>query len=249
MNMKETVKRVIPTSIIEYRRRLILASTRKKQISSISMSQAGQDCWVYGEVFNEAENGFFLDIGAHEGVSLSNTFILETRYNWRGICIEGNPNTFPYLQMNRSCRCINICVDSQDGVVAFALRGVMSGIISDDCDNIDKEENTVEVTTTMLEKILIQENAPSLIDYLSIDIEGAEDRALLGFPFSDYMFNCMTIERPSEKLRNVLKSHGYILIKEIPGLDCFYIHSDFKKRYIENTCLFGSKKFLTRRWN
>jgi hypothetical protein len=61
-------------------------------------SQAGQDLWVFGEVFNEQRSGFFLDIGAHDGVVLSNTYVLENRYDWRGICIEANPDTFEELK-------------------------------------------------------------------------------------------------------------------------------------------------------
>src|SRR6516165_1652379 len=39
-------------------------------------SEAGQDLWVFGEVFNEQRNGFFLDIGAHDGVTISiHTFL------------------------------------------------------------------------------------------------------------------------------------------------------------------------------
>ena len=48
----------------------------------VSMSQANQDCWVYGEVFNEKRNGFFLDVSTHDGLHLSNTFLLENRYQY-----------------------------------------------------------------------------------------------------------------------------------------------------------------------
>lgn len=38
--------------------------------------------------------GFFLDIGAHDGIELSNTYVLEKKYNWSGICVEANPYSF-----------------------------------------------------------------------------------------------------------------------------------------------------------
>src|SRR5215472_7304519 len=78
-------------------------------------SQVGQDLWVFGEVFNEQRNGFFLDIGAGDGVDLSNTYILENRYGWRGICIEANPDAFEVLRKNRCCQCVNACVDQAEG--------------------------------------------------------------------------------------------------------------------------------------
>ncbi len=249
MKRKMIARRIVPKFIDDYLRKRDLHSIRMNQISSVSMSQAGQDYWVYGEVYNEATHLFFLDIGAHDGVFLSNTFILETRYHWKGICIEANPISFSALQKNRSCTCINTCVDNTDGVVPFALRGVMGGIISDDCDNKEKTFKTADVSATRLDKILEEHDAPHVIDYLSIDIEGAEDRALLDFPFSDYTFNCITIERPSEQLRDKLKINGYLLIKEIPYLDCFFIHQSFKERYQENLFAFGRKRHIMRRWS
>jgi FkbM family methyltransferase len=214
------------------------------------VSQVGQDYWVYGEVFNERENGYFLDIGAHDGVYLSNTFLLEARYHWKGICIEGNPETYSDLKKNRTCKCINVCVDSKESSVTFALRGVMGGIVSEDCDNSDATRfKTVEIKAMSLSEILLEHDAPQVIDYLSIDIEGAEDRALLDFPFSHFTFNCITIERPSQELRNKLIENKYILIKEIPRLDCFYVHESFLGQYHKNKFSFGAKKYLTKRWS
>lgn len=213
------------------------------------MSQAGQDHWVYGEAFNERKNGFFLDVGAHDGVSLSNTFILEKRYKWNGICIEANPKTFIALKASRDSKCINACIDKQSGSVRFVINAMIGGILSKDCDNHRVNNNEIiEINTVPLQQLLIQEKAPSVIDYLSIDIEGAEDRALLEFDFDAYRFNCITIERPSKQLRKLLMDKGYLIIKEIPGLDCFYIHADFKRDYFRNLLDFGNKKFHSKRW-
>ena len=55
-----------------------------------SYSQIGQDLWVQ-ETLKNKKNGYFLDIGAHDGIYLSNTYLLEKNYNWNGLCIEGNP--------------------------------------------------------------------------------------------------------------------------------------------------------------
>ena len=62
------------------------------------------------------------------------------------------------------------------------------------------------------------------------------------------MFRCITIERPTESLRAILKSFGYVLIKEIPCMDCFYIHQDFLEEYKCNLFNFYSKKNLSIRW-
>jgi FkbM family methyltransferase len=210
-------------------------------------SQAGQDLWVFGEVFNEQRNGFFLDIGAHDGVDFSNTYILENRYGWRGICIEANPDTFEVLRKNRRCQCINVCLDQAEGTAAFVKRRMCGGIVSSETDN--KPDNNpggdvIIVPTTTLSNLLGKLNAPRKIDYLSIDIEGAEERVLKGFPFSDYHISCMTVERPSQALRTTLEANGFTLIKEIPRLDCFYLHKDMLDTYPGNLMAFYNKPFV-----
>ena len=243
MNIRKLIKIFMPNALINYRRRRIAEKTLNKRINTVSLSQGGQDYWVYGEVFNEAE-GFFLDVGAYDGVLFSNTFILEKRYNWKGICIEANPKTYEKLVSNRQCRCIEACIDEVEGEVEFSANHLMGGIVAEDCDNSDSEGDFIRVKALRLDQILKDEGAPNVIDYLSIDIEGAEDRALLTFPFDDYQFNCITIERPSDSLRKVLSKNGYILIKDMPDLDVFYIHESFVSRYIKNQDQFGLKRFL-----
>ena len=209
-------------------------------------SQAGQDLWVFGEVFNEQRNGFFLDIGAHDGIAMSNTYILENRYGWRGICIEANPDTFEVLRKNRRCECVNACLDQAEGTAAFAKRGVKGGIISSEAKNKpDRPKgDVIIVPTTTLSNLLGKLSAPKKIDYLSIDIEGVEERVLKGFPFSDYHISCITVERPSQVLRKIFEANGFTLIKEIPGLDCFYLHKDMLDTYFTNLSAFYSKPFV-----
>lgn len=240
--MKAIIGKMLPMSL-KMRGRKFLGR------NSISLSQAGQDFWVYGEVFNEMRGGYFLDIGAHDGFIVSNTYILEKRYGWNGICIEANPESFNKLKECRRCRCLNECVDSKEGEVEFVLDETMGGIVDSDCDNTNKgNRRSISLRTIPLAALLERENFPRVIDYLSIDIEGAEDRALLNFDFDRYLFKCITIERPSSELRSVFEKNGYLLIKEIPHLDCFYIHTSIREEYRKNMYAFSFKKFLARRW-
>ena len=128
----------------------------------------------------------------------------------------------------------------------------MGGIVSADTDNkgIENEADPViRIETKTLERVLIENKAPVEIDYLSIDVEGAEQRVLGNFDFKKYRFKCMTIERPSELLRSIFKDNGYILIKDIPGLDCFYLHESISQQYLANVLIFYRKKRLTLRWS
>jgi FkbM family methyltransferase len=215
----------------------------KPPLRSETLSQTGQDFWVIGEVFNEMRNGFFVEVGAADGVTLSNTCLLERDYGWMGICIEADPCYFASLKEARSAICVNACVDGTAHEVEFAQRKLLGGIHADGLDNepgrtSGESYSTVRMMTRPLVEILREQLAPPLIDYLSIDVEGAEERILGSFPFESYRFHCMTVERPKPALRKVLADNGYVVIKEIPGYDVFYVHRSFMNTYVANVFAF-----------
>jgi FkbM family methyltransferase len=198
-------------------------------------SQAGQDLWVARDVFGFMPGGYFVDIGAADGVALSNSYALEKYLGWNGVCIEASPRAFARLQQRRNCRCLNVCLDETPGEVRFVEeRGFFGGIVGSDTDNPKATAGGAVITlpTRVLGELLEAENAPSMFDYLSLDVEGAEERVMRGFPFDRYAFRCATIERPSPALRQLLSSHGYWLVAELPGLDCFYLHESMKNSYV-----------------
>jgi hypothetical protein len=61
-------------------------------------SQLGQDKFV-DDFLNQKENGFFVEVGAHDGSKFSNTKFFEESRNWSGICIEPGPNEFMKLKI------------------------------------------------------------------------------------------------------------------------------------------------------
>ena len=64
-------------------------------------SQIGQDKFV-NEFFKGKLNGVFVDIGAHDGESGSNSLFLEKHRNWSGICIEPGPAEYKKLEESRT---------------------------------------------------------------------------------------------------------------------------------------------------
>ena len=208
------------------------------------ISGGGQDLWVIGEVFNGARDGFFLDIGAHDGVEHSNTYRLERRYGWKGICVEGNPDTFKKLIKNRNCKCVEACLDSTAQIVEFAKQGEIGGIVFHENKSQVNPLDIIKIQTRTLKSVLEEFNAPAEIDYLSIDIEGAEDRVLGQFDFSSYKFKCITIERPSESLRAILKRNGYNLIRDVKFLDAHYVHENYLNQYEKNFFAFYRRRII-----
>ena len=86
-----------------------------------------------------------------------------------------------------------------------------------------------EVKTKSLVSILKNYNAPKIIDYLSLDVEGAEFDVLKNFNFTDYKFLSMTIERPSKELNDLLFRNNYVFVKNYK-VDTFYVHKDLIKK-------------------
>lgn len=197
-------------------------------------SQKGQDYWVINDVFKGKRGGFFLEMGATNGIHVSNTLVLERDYGWRGICVEPSPTDFADLQKNRNCICVNKCADEVEGEVEFLLAGEVGGIIDDETDNsYDKRKDKIEdfrdqgkvtkVKTVTLETLLDECDAPSVIDYFSLDVEGAETRVLRKFNFDKYIFSALTIERPTPELNKILFDNGYVFVKNA-RFDTFYVH-------------------------
>ena len=69
-------------------------------------SHIGQDAWV-AACLQFKRNGFFLDFGAFDGQTISNTYSLEKDLGLNGICGEPNPRYCPLVGQNRSCISVN----------------------------------------------------------------------------------------------------------------------------------------------
>ena len=69
-------------------------------------------------------------------------------------------------------------------------------------------------------------NAPRVIDYLSLDVEGAEFYVLKEFNYNKYIFSILTIERPTEDSHYVLIKNGYKFITTLSDYgECLYLHN------------------------
>ena len=78
-------------------------------------SQSGQDVLLDRHFFSGREVGVFVDVGAHDGVTLSNSLFFEEKRSWSGLCVEPNPNVFQKLEQSRSAVCTNVAVASTEG--------------------------------------------------------------------------------------------------------------------------------------
>jgi FkbM family methyltransferase len=199
-----------------------------------------QDSWVANEIFNQKKKGYFIDLASTNGVLENNTFYLEKRLNWKGICIEPNEIFFKQLTRNRKCICIKTVVSEKCEVVNFFENGGIGGIIGKSYDNnfkkrakiIKSKKNIFKIkkyNSTTLPLILKKYSSPKIIDYLSLDCEGAEYQVLKNFPFNKYKFLSLTVERPNKELNKLLFQNGYIFVKNNKA-DTFYVHKNLQKK-------------------
>jgi len=199
--------------------------------------QKRQDIWVT-QILGEKTNGYFVDLAAADGITHSNTHFLEKEYLWDGICIEPNPVFFDSLKAERNCICENLAISNRNEVVDFRIdNGQCGGIVADDTDNNIKTRSgqlktaeIIQVQANTLEYVLDKHQAPSIIDYLSLDIEGSEERVIENFNFDKYRFNCITIERPTKLVNDTLFRNGYVFVKNYQ-YDSFYVHEEIQLKY------------------
>jgi hypothetical protein len=78
--------------------------------------QIGQDKCFIEHINNGKQNGCFVDVGVHNGITSSNTNALEKLLNCKGLCIEVDDTSFDKLGAVSSSTCINECVFSEMGI-------------------------------------------------------------------------------------------------------------------------------------
>lgn len=172
-------------------------------------SQYKQDEYLETTIFKGYKNGFYVDVGAHDGVSLNNTLYFEKNNNWCGINIEPIKGVFDILVMNRPDDVnINCAVCNRDGEADFYLNEgyteMLSGIIENyDARHLERlmNENTEKSATTQIVKVntkkletIFDEHAVSHINYLSIDVEGAEFEVLKSINFDKVFIDVIGFE-------------------------------------------------------
>lgn len=201
-------------------------------------SQHGQDKYLIEEIFKNKRNGIFLEIGAHDGISFSNTYYLEKYLNWNGICVEPIPELFEQLQINRECVCENICIDVAEGKKTFLrcfgyITEMYSGIeeyydprhllrITNEIESFSGKKTVIEVDCTSINRLL-EKYEITQIDLLSLDIEGGEEKILRSIDFNRIKIHVILVENNfhEESIRSFLSSKNYILVKRIGKDDVF----------------------------
>ena len=189
------------------------------------------------------KNGFYVELGANDGAKESNSYYFELKKNWKGVLVEPAPNLYLSCKKRRDINnkiFCNACVPFDFDNEFVHMKYSNSMTISDNldldinCHNehietgkkyLDEGESSFSfgAKSATLNSILQKANAPSLIDFLSLDVEGAELDVLKGIDFKKYNFKYMVIEcRDIDRMSKYLADFNYYLIKKITHHDYLF---------------------------
>ncbi len=199
--------------------------------SAESRSQLMQDLFV--DFVLDTDAGYFVEFGACDGVSLSNTVFLESRRAWGGILAEPARRWHRALSRSRPAAEIDTrCVwDTTGDELEFAE--ARSGELSTAMELADPSRavRRYTVPTVSLNDLLAQHAAPENVDYLSIDTEGSELRILGAFDFERWRPRVLTVEHnyteQREPVRRLLAARGYVnVLTEFSLFDDWFVDAD-----------------------
>jgi len=195
-----------------------------------NVSQLNQD--IFALLMNGFEPGFFVEIGANDGTTLSNTIYLEECFGWQGILIEANPKYRQSLARRKKSTIVIKAVFSSKGRMEFVDAGLYGGIsqmLDGTHQQYTNECARIDVECEPLVDILNSCNAPYQIDFVSVDVEGMESDIVEQIANSPYRFKFGCVEhnfRPDKyiKLTAMLRSSNYRILWEGHTLhDLFFI--------------------------
>jgi len=209
-NLRNHIRAITSTQTAGERRRLTHPHKRH-------YSQIGQSEYI-DKLLQQRRNGIFFECGAYDGEELSNSLFFELHRNWTGILIEANPIRLKSLiEKNRKAFVVRAClsVTSRPAMVKFTMHPYFGGEISDNSENTDNNflnryKNSSDIN--ILKRWSKVNAFPQIyvhcfplmsivdaldihhIDYISLDVEGAEVAILHTIDWSKLTVDAFTIE-------------------------------------------------------
>jgi len=182
------------------------------------------------------DNGFYVELGANDGIQQSNTFFFEKYRGWKGVLIEPIGQKYTECLKNRSkdnkifC---NACVsfEYKEKFVELTYSNLMttsSDLESDLINPVEHAKRGLKYIPTKeynynfgslaatLNSILVNSDAPQKMDFLSLDVEGAEVEVLKGLNHKQFRFKYLCIEsRNLNKLTKYLSENDYVFVEKL----------------------------------
>jgi FkbM family methyltransferase len=189
-----------------------------------------QDLWVVSQ--HGTKPGFFLDIGAGHPIQISNTWVLQSQFDWSGIVVEPNPDFSILHEQIRKSEKVQTLKLAVTPTRQPHMRYQNDGEYSGNPDNfpgelhharsLHRSELSIDLVPAITVREILDARNISQIDYLNIDIEGGEVEILKSFPFDYCRVGLITVE------------HNY-RHSDIKAVDDFLTEMNFRKCFNNST--------------
>ena len=195
--------------------------------------QFKQDIAV-SSLLNNKRDGYFIDLASNHPTFLSSTYALERKFNWTGLCIEPNTMHWWGLSQQRKCQLVGAVIGQKSmDIVKFRVKNVdgvggHGGIIQKGTMNEGAPDSESEsfVTVSAID-VFRRMNVPHHIDYLSLDVEGAEEFIMRAFPMEHFHISLLSVENCAPSLGEYLVSNGFRMVARL-GVDALWAHDSIK---------------------
>jgi FkbM family methyltransferase len=191
-------------------------------------SQYDEELYIR-DFFNGKRGGFFVDVGANHYEKFNNTYYLEKVLDWSGIAIDAVPEfASGYSQHRLRTRFVSFFVaDASDRRARFWVQGGDHLLSSSEQDVAGAGSTAREVATITLDDLLARAGVQK-VDFVSMDIELAEPKALAGFDIRRYRPDLVCVEAHLAVRQQVLDyfaRHGYVIVGR-------YLRADTRNLYL-----------------
>lgn len=187
-------------------------------------------------ITGERSDGYFVEVGVGEGRRISNTYMLERDLGWTGLLVEPNRSSHGTIAANRTAILCPEAAFREDGQI-LTFDEHEDGEYSRLSDHTEaKAEGGVSqsytVETITLNTLFERHNAPTEIDFVSIDTEGSEVAVLEGLDPQRWQVKVFAIEHnfEAEKLAAIkdwMRNAGYRrAFADHFEYDCIYVQAD-----------------------
>ncbi len=181
--------------------------------------------WAIRDFFSDRRGGVFLDVGANHYQRHSNTYYLEVRLGWSGVAIEPQQEfAQDYAAYRPRTRFIAMFAsDTSDEKVQLFVpeNSLVASSNRAFADSFGSRSQSREVPTTTL-NVALDRTAIGHVDFMSMDIELAEPKALAGFDIERFKPALVCIEGHAEVRQQILDyfaRHRYVLVGKYLRID------------------------------
>ncbi|XP_059468758.1 protein Star-like [Neocloeon triangulifer] len=206
-----------------------------------SMGQAG----CIRDILEDKEGGFFVECGALDGETRSNTLYFERFLNWKGLLVEADPENFKLvLAKNRKAWLAPTCLSlkRKPSIVNFYQASNLGKIMGS-----EEETDSVKFVKVLCIPFttLLLATGVKRIDYFSLDVEGNELDVLKTIDFSRFDIRTLSVEYLHDKegknaIRNFMEEAGYsvhsVIVRRLNRANDFIFIKNGPYSFNKNKC-------------